>query len=88
MTFPPFFPFGRLDNRHEEKVPGLRPNRNATVMGGGRTGVLLFEPLHDGSPEEWVNCRPAFAEAATRRQAQGFSKNHTGSTVTHFTICE
>ena len=33
-------------------------------------------------------CRPAFAEAATRRQAQGFSEDHTGPPACHFCILD
>ena len=75
------------------------------MTSGGRTRVVLSEPLHGVSPEGRVTgarifknsvkgvrsqeltlerCRPAFAEAATRRQAQGFSGDHTGPTARHF----
>ena len=70
------------------------------MTSGGRTRVVLSEPLHGGSPEGRVTgarifkngvkgvrsqeltlerYRPAFAEAATRRQAQGFFEDHTST---------
>jgi hypothetical protein len=33
-------------------------------------------------------CRPAFAEAATRRQAQGFSEDHTGPSACDFSTVD
>ena len=85
-------------------IPG-----NHSVTGGGRVSVVFSEPLHGGSPKEWVTglwelrdrfqgvsflqlnserCRPAFAEAASRRQAQGFSADRTGPSAHHFATLE
>jgi hypothetical protein len=81
----------------------------SSVMGGDPTRAVFSEPLHGGTPDEWVTglaelqgrfqgssspqlgrqrFRPAFAEAATRRQAQGFSADRTGPSVCYFSTLD
>jgi hypothetical protein len=62
-------------------------------MCGGRAGVVLYEPLHGGSPEGGVTQGPDKQErcegspiagvSGKKVPPQGFFEDHTGPAATH-----